>query len=76
MIKSTLQNTLDELNITRNKLAVESKVRPATLQSLVDNKTASIKFDTLNALLDTINKIAQEKGMSKKYEINDIITYQ
>ncbi|WP_244950992.1 helix-turn-helix domain-containing protein [Rummeliibacillus suwonensis] len=76
MIETTLQNTLDELGITRNKLSVESKVRAATLQSLVDKKASSLKFDTLNALLDTINDLAKQKGIDKIYEINDIITYQ
>jgi len=76
IIKSTLQQTLDELEITRNKLSVESKVRAATLQSIVDEKASSIRFDTLIALLDTINEIAQQKGLNKRYGIEDIIKYE
>ena len=73
--KSTLQATLDELDIKRNKRSVESKVRPATLQHLVDGKTTLMKFDTLTALLDTINEIATIQGSEKVYGIEDIITY-
>lgn len=76
MIKITLQDTLDELGITRNKLAVESKVRPATLHSLVKGHTTLIKFDTLNILLNTLNDIAIGKGINKVYTITDIIDYE
>lgn len=76
MIKITLQNTLDELGITRNKLAVESKIRPATLHSLVKGHGAMIKFETLDALLNAINEIAIEKNINKRYTITDIIDYE
>jgi predicted transcriptional regulator len=75
-IKPTLQTTLDELGITRNKLSVESKVRPATLQTLVDGKASLMKFDTLKALLDAINEIAAKQGSTKIYRIDDVITYE
>lgn len=76
MIKITLGDTLNDLGITRNKLAVESKIRPATINSLVKGDAALIKFDTLCTMLDTINDIAIEKGKGKQYTIKDIIDYQ
>lgn len=75
MIDVTLQKTLDELGITRNKLAVEAKIRPATLHSLVKGDTTLIRFDTLCEILDTINNIADKKGIDKEYGIDDVIKY-
>lgn len=76
MIKITLQNTLDELGITRNKLAVEAKVRPATLHSLVKEQASQIKFETLTSILNTLNDIAFENGINKRYTITDIFDYE
>lgn len=76
MIKVTLQNTLDELGITRNKLAVEAKIRPATLHSLVKGHASQIKFDTLSSILNALNDMALVKGADKIYTITDIIDYE
>ncbi len=76
MIKITLQRTLDELNISRNKLAVDYKIRAATLHTLVKNETSLIKFETLETILNALNDIAQSKGINKTYTITDIIDYE
>jgi len=76
MIISSLQSTLDELEISGNKLAVESKVRPTTIYSIIRNEIASMKLETLNSLLNAINEIASEKHIDKRYTITDIIDYE
>lgn len=76
MIKITLQDSLDELGVTRNWIAVNYKIRPATLHSLVKGDTSQIRFDTLTTILDALNDIAIERGINKEYTITDVIDYE
>lgn len=73
---SLLGNTLSELEITKNALAVESKVRPATINDLVVGKAKQVNFETLKAIIDAINRIAIEKGTTKVYNVDDVFTYE
>lgn len=73
-IKFTLTETLDRLGITRNKLAVESKIRPATIADLVHGQTKRIELGTLVSLLDTLNLLVEDKGIN--VTIEDIIKYE
>ncbi|KZE78833.1 helix-turn-helix domain-containing protein [Paenibacillus elgii] len=74
-VRFNLGRTIEELGITRNKLAVESKTRPATVLDLVSGETKRIEIHTLVNLLDTLNKIAREQGITRKITISDIIEY-
>jgi len=74
-IKFTLGKTLNELNITKNKLAVESKVRYNTVMDMVTNQSKSINILTLMAILDTLNEIAEEKGLNREIDVDDIFIY-
>jgi hypothetical protein len=69
-----LGNVLDELEITKNALAVEAKVRPATVATYVNGDVSRIEVETLTNMLDAINRFAIEKG--KTYGIEDIIAYE
>ncbi|MGE6615810.1 MULTISPECIES: helix-turn-helix domain-containing protein [Bacillus cereus group] len=71
----TLGETLIELGITKNKLAVEAKIRPTTISNLVSGEVGLIRFDTLQAILDALNELAVEKGINKTYRIEDIVQY-
>ncbi|MEH7457710.1 helix-turn-helix transcriptional regulator [Bacillus sp. JJ1127] len=71
----TLGDTMEEIGITKNKLAVESKVRPATISNLVSGEVGLIRFDTLQSILDALNVMAGEKGMDKTYRIEDVVQY-
>lgn len=73
--KSTLINTLEELEITRNALAVESKIRPLTINELSSGKAKQINFVTLSKIMETLNKIAAEKGLNRIYSVSDIFEY-
>lgn len=73
---STLEQTLEELKITRNALSVEAKVRPATIHDLVNGTAKQINFETLKAIIDALNRISFEKGNVRRYVIEDVFTYQ
>lgn len=73
---STLGETLTSLDkSTRNALAVESKVRPTTINDLASGKAKQINFETLAAIIEALNQLAEEKGIEKKHSVNDIFEY-
>ncbi|MBU8759292.1 helix-turn-helix transcriptional regulator [Bacillus licheniformis] len=67
-----LNNILDELEITKNKLAVEAKVRPATIGDLCDGKTKRLELETIEKILNILNEFSH----GKSYTIDDIILYE
>lgn len=73
---SRLDKTLKELGITRNALAVESKIRPLTVNEIESGKAKQINFVTLQSILKSINRIAAEKGINKTYTISDVFEYE
>ncbi|MFS0776051.1 helix-turn-helix transcriptional regulator [Neobacillus sp. 3P2-tot-E-2] len=70
-----LDKTLNELGITRNALAVESKTRPVTINELVNGKVKQINFSTLESILEALNRIAAEQGKNKTYIVSDVFEY-
>ncbi|PGS55108.1 XRE family transcriptional regulator [Bacillus sp. AFS041924] len=70
-----LAGILEDLEQTKNSIAVESKVRPATIHDLVEGNTKRIELPTIERVLDTINKVAKEKGKNKTYTLDDLIEY-
>jgi DNA-binding Xre family transcriptional regulator len=75
-IHFNLAKVLDELVITKNALAVEAKIRPATVASFVNGEVSRIEIPTLISMLDAINRFAIEKGTERRYNIEDLITYE
>lgn len=71
-----LENVLEQLGVTKNHLAVETKIRPATILDLSKGKTRRVELATIETLLDEINKIARDRGIEKVYTIDDLIKYQ
>ncbi|NWQ40375.1 helix-turn-helix domain-containing protein [Bacillus sp. EB106-08-02-XG196] len=71
-----LGDVLEELEISMNALAVEGKIRPATVSSYVKGDVSRIEVDTLISILDTINRLAIEKRLKHRYGIEDIISYE
>ncbi len=71
----TLEDTLKELGITRNALAVEAKIRPGTISDLVNGRSKSVNFETLTAIIDALNRISFEKEKVKRYRIEDVFTH-
>jgi predicted transcriptional regulator len=71
-----LGDVLEELEVSMNALAVEGKIRPATVSSYVKGDVSRIEVDTLISILDTINRLAKEKGLRRRYGIEDVISYE
>lgn len=70
-----LPETLEELGMTRNALAVEAKVRPASINDIHSGKTRSINFETMADILDALNRTAFEQGKSKQHTVEDVFIY-
>lgn len=71
MIETTLHETLEKHGIKANELAVEAKVRPATVYSLRNGKAKSVTFNTLTILLDTLVEMTGED-----LGVEDVFTYK
>ncbi|MBT2718306.1 helix-turn-helix transcriptional regulator [Bacillus sp. ISL-57] len=74
-IKVKLNEVLEEISVSPNKFAVESKIRSNTIYDLVNNKTKMITWKTLVAIIDTLNRIAEENNETRKFNLEDIIEY-
>lgn len=70
-IECTLGKTLDDIGITKNKLAVESKVRPNTISDIALNKARSINFETLEKIVTTLNTL----DTTRTFDITDVFVY-
>lgn len=75
-IKFGLNEVLEQIGETKNKIAVEAKVRPATIYDMAEGKTKRIELATIESVLDVINEIAGKvEGLEKTYTIDDIFKY-
>ncbi|MBT2603939.1 helix-turn-helix domain-containing protein [Bacillus sp. ISL-53] len=72
---SSLEGTLKELDITKNALSVEAKVRPATINDLVTGNAKQVNFETLKAVIDALNRKSLENGVVKRFSIEDVFIY-
>jgi len=74
-VKITLDDTINNTdNLTRNKIAVEGKIRPATLSELCNGKSKAISFETLTRIIDAMNKLNLQDGGKRRYKLEDIMT--
>ncbi len=72
-IKITLNETLENNErLTRNAIAVQAKIRPATLHDIVKGNSKSITFATLGAILDAMNELDD----TRNYDISDVFVYE
>lgn len=74
-IRFNLEQALDFLGMTRNKLSVEAKVRQATVLDLAAGESRTVKLETLVAILDALNETAKRRGIDRKFIIDDVIQY-
>lgn len=72
MIKITLKETLDKHDISANKLAVESKVRPTTIYNIINNKSSSVTYETLTAIIKTLRELTGDDQI----DVTDVFKYQ
>jgi DNA-binding Xre family transcriptional regulator len=71
--KSKLDQTLTKLELSRNALAVESKVRPLTINSIYSEDAKQLNFHTLKQIIEALDRLAAEKNINKKHSISDIV---
>lgn len=71
MIEFKLNQLLNELNITKNKFSVLSKVRPNTINDMCNGNTKRLEIDTLNAILKCLNSLSD-----RKITIMDLMEYK
>ena len=70
-VKITLEHTLNKAGLSRNAVAVEGKIRPATISELINGKSKLISFDTLQRIVTAINTLTGER-----HTIDDIISIE
>lgn len=75
-VKITLAETLERLKtegkpMTKNAIAVEAKTRPSTLSDLASGNSKAIKIETLNDILNAMNRLQPNEN----FTITDIIDY-
>lgn len=73
-----LKSIMNELGIEKSyhlTMLTSKKVRPQTVDFLVEGKTLRLELDTIHTLLDALNKVANERGLDKTYTIDSLITY-
>ena len=71
MIKFKLESLLNELNITKNKFSVLSKIRPNTINDMCSGITRRLEIETLDAILTSLNEIS-----ATKISISDLMEYE
>lgn len=75
MIKFVLDETLEEVGVTRNKLSVESKVRYTTITDMANNGVKQINIATLEQIVIALNELAKEKNVNRKFDVNDVFIF-
>lgn len=71
-----LDEILDELGITPNKLAERANLRPDTVYKIYRNQIKRPHIDVLDDLIEALNDLRVEKKINKKFHIHDIIDYK
>lgn len=70
-VKVNLGQTLDDAGITRNAVAVEGKIRPATISELCNGKSKAISFETMERIVNAMTTLTGDK-----YVVSDILTIE
>lgn len=74
-IRFVLKETLEELNVTGYRVAVESKIRPNSIYDILENQKKTISLEHLTAIINALNSIAKDEGINRKFDISDVIEY-
>ncbi|MGD7047691.1 XRE family transcriptional regulator [Rossellomorea marisflavi] len=71
----------EEIGLSKNAIAVEGRLRPATIAKYDKGEVERIETETLDGILNAVNRLAikeEEKGKGYKarvYKIEDLIEY-
>jgi predicted transcriptional regulator len=74
--KFNLEQVIIETGITKTFLSRESKLRYQTIADLIAGETKRLELPSIEKLLETINKAARDKGITKTYTIDNLIKYE
>ncbi|HDR5274806.1 TPA: hypothetical protein QCV86_002988 [Bacillus thuringiensis] len=74
-IHFTLEKTLNDLDISPYRLSVISTVRSNTIADMVSNQSSRINISTLELVIAALNKISEEQGSSRKFNVTDVFIY-
>ncbi|MFS1519657.1 helix-turn-helix domain-containing protein [Bacillus sp. SCS-151] len=74
-IHCKLNEILEELDLSFYRIALDSGIRKSTISDLVNNRMKGIRMSTLYELIHTLNQLAAEKGIDKKYDVGDLFHY-
>lgn len=72
-VRITLNETLEAIDVKRNAVAVEGKIRPATVSELCSGKSKAISFETLEKIVNALNSLDQD---GKQHGIEDVLTIE
>lgn len=76
MLQIILGETLDSFDITMNKLATESDLRPNTVHDFARGNSKRIDLVTLDKMLIGLNKIASNRQVNKMFDLTDVIKFR
>jgi predicted transcriptional regulator len=74
-VRFTLSRSLEQLGVSPYRLSVVSGVRNNTIYNMLENKTQRINVQALTDIINGLNTIAKEKGIHKKFDINDVLEF-
>lgn len=69
-LEFVLNETLEKIDQTRNALAVEAKVRPATVNDIAAGRSKAITLAVLDDLLDALDRLDPE---GRRHDVTDIV---
>ncbi|WP_432352737.1 helix-turn-helix domain-containing protein [Sporosarcina sp. A2] len=72
-VKITLEQTIKAAKTSRNGIAVEGKIRPATINELCKGESKAISFETLRKIVDALNTLDTS---GKQHTIEDVMTIE
>lgn len=75
-LEFVLERTLNELGIKGNHLSVHSGIRPNTIGDIKNGDVKSLKIETLQKILISLNEIAESKGITRTITLDDLITFR
>jgi predicted transcriptional regulator len=74
-VRFVLKETLEELQVTGYRVAVESKIRPNSIYDILENEKKTISLEHLTAIINALNAIAKQEGIKAKFDIQDVLEY-
>lgn len=75
-VTSTLDKTLDLLGVTPYYLIKKTNIRSDTVYYIINNKFQRLNTKILEKILIALEEIAEEQGINRKFNIEDIIKYK